>query len=181
MRIIVFGASGSGTTTLAKALAEKWNWIHLDADEYYWKKTNPPFQIKLPKQERNKNLKYDFIKSEEVIVSGSLITWDEYWNTAFDLGVFLILPQNVRMERLKKREIELYGEKLKFEKEIISKSEEFLKWAEKYDDELFDGRSISQHKKWIELLDCEVIEIGNLTNEERIEIVTEKIKNITNV
>lgn len=181
MKIIIFGASGSGTTTLSKTLAKRLNYIHLDADAYYWKKTNPPFQIKLPQQKRNENLKNDFIQSEEVIISGSLITWSEYWNTAFDLGIFLRLPKTIRMERLKKREIEMYGEKLKSDNEIISKSKEFLEWAEKYDDESFDGRNITQHKKWIELLDCNIIEIeGDMTNDERMEIVTKRIKTTAN-
>jgi len=36
--IIVFGASGSGTTTLAKELARVLNFAHFDADDYYWQK-----------------------------------------------------------------------------------------------------------------------------------------------
>jgi len=181
LRIIVFGASGSGTTTLAKTLAKRLNRIYLDADEYYWKKTNPPFQTKLPLKKRNKNLKTDFVKSGKVIVSGSLVTWSDYWNTAFDLGIFLKIPKSLRMERLQNREFERYGSKLKTDREIIKKSNEFLQWAEKYDDESFTGRSINQHKKWIELLDCEIIQIeGDLTNDERLEIVIEKIETTTN-
>lgn len=177
LKIIIFGASGSGTTTLGKTLAKKLNSIHLDADDYYWEKTDPPFQIKVPVQKRNEELKNDLIESTEVVVSGSLITWGEYWNTAFDLGIFLRLPKNIRMKRLKKREVALYGEMLKSDEEIMAKSNEFLAWAEKYDDPSFEGRSITRHKRWIELLDCTVIEIeGDLTNDERLKRVIEGIE-----
>ncbi|CAM1340065.1 AAA family ATPase [Tenacibaculum amylolyticum] len=180
MRIIIFGASGSGTTTLAKTLAEKLNWTHLDADNYYWEKTTPPFQKKVAKQKRNKNLQEDFLKSNQVIVSGSLATWESYWNTAFDLGVFLRIPAPIRMERLLKREEALYGEQLLHNPEIIANSKAFLDWAAQYDDPLFTGRSITQHKKWIEKLSCKVIELtGDLTNEERMGIVINNILSIS--
>ena len=177
MKIIIFGASGSGTTTLAKSLAQQLNCIHLDADEYYWEKTDPPFQVKLPLEKRNENLKTDFHQNEQVIISGSLLTWGDYWNTAFDLGVFLRLPPSIRMERLQHREEVRYGTQLKTNPKIIQQSKDFLDWAARYDDAAFDGRSITQHKKWVQLLDCEVIEIKeNLTNAERMNIVIEKIK-----
>lgn len=172
MKIIIFGASGVGTTTLANGLAKRLNAIHLDADEYYWEKTEPPFQIKLPLEKRNENLKADFNKHQKVIISGSLITWSDYWNTAFDIGIFLQLPPAIRMERLKNREQERYGHQLKTDQQLIKKSANFLAWAAKYDDASFEGRSISQHKKWIQLLSCEVLSITrDLTNEERIKMV----------
>lgn len=176
MRVIVFGASGSGTTTLAKTLATALGWKHLDADDYYWEKTNPPFQEKVPLQKRNEHLKKDFLQSNKVIVSGSLVTWDPYWNTAFDLGVFLRIPKDIRLERLLDREKALYGDQLVHNKEIKAKSEAFIQWAKKYDDASFDGRSITQHQTWIKMLSCKVIEIeGDLRNDERMAIVTNNI------
>jgi adenylate kinase family enzyme len=35
-RIHILGASGSGTTTLAKALANELGYKHFDTDDYYW-------------------------------------------------------------------------------------------------------------------------------------------------
>ena len=42
-RVHVFGASGSGTTTLGRALAEALGSVHLDTDAYFWESTDPPF------------------------------------------------------------------------------------------------------------------------------------------
>ncbi len=179
MKTIIFGASGSGTTTLASSLSEMLKWIHLDADDYYWAKTKIPFQVKLPQKVRNQNLRKDFELAENVIVSGSLVSWDAYWTGAFDLGVFLTLPPNIRMERLINRETERYGERLKSDIEIKKKSQAFLKWAERYDDKSFDGRSIVQHKEWIKLLKCKTIEIeGDLSNDERMKIVIDQIQKL---
>ena len=177
MKIIIFGASGTGTTTLGKSIAEKLNWIHLDADDYYWEDTDLPFQKKIQLETRNANLKTDLHNYENVIISGSLITWSTYWNTAFDLGVFLVLPKNIRMKRLWNREVDRYGEKLNTDQAIKVKAKAFLEWAEKYDDRTFQGRSIKLHRDWMELLDCEIVELnGDLTNDERLDIVVKKIE-----
>ncbi len=68
MKILIFGASGSGTTTLAKELACKSNFVHLDADDYYWKQTKNPYTEKVPLYKRNENIKKDFFKHENVVV-----------------------------------------------------------------------------------------------------------------
>ncbi len=56
MKLLIIGASGSGTTTLGKALSEVTDFTHLDVDYYYWKPTNPPFQEKKLVTERQENL-----------------------------------------------------------------------------------------------------------------------------
>lgn len=180
MRIIIFGASGSGTTTLGRSLAEKLAWTFLDADDYYWEKTSPPFQIKIDKEVRNYNLKKDFNSYENVIISGSLVTWSPYWNSAFDLGIFLRIPKAVRMQRLMKREAQRYGDKLLSDQEIIKQSDIFLNWASQYDNEEFDGRSISQHKHWIKSVDFKVFELnGDITNADLVRLVLDKIKKVS--
>jgi adenylate kinase family enzyme len=57
MKIIIFGASGVGTTTLENEI-DKWtNFKHLDVDTYYWKKTESPFQEKTELEKPNTTLK----------------------------------------------------------------------------------------------------------------------------
>jgi adenylate kinase family enzyme len=36
MKILIFGASGSGTTTVGKSLAEILDYIHMEVDDYYY-------------------------------------------------------------------------------------------------------------------------------------------------
>lgn len=179
MKIIIFGASGTGKTTLGNLMSAKLNWTYLDSDDYYWEKTNPPFQTKIPLEKRNEQLKTDFNNNENVIVSGSLCTWSSFWNTAFDLGIFLNLPKAVRMKQLLNREIERYGEALTTDKVVQETSRIFLEWAAGYDDENNEGASIKQHRDWIAEMDCEVIEVsGDLTSEERLAIILKEIEAI---
>jgi adenylate kinase family enzyme len=60
MKVFIFGASGSGTTTLANEIEKRAYFKHLDVDDYYWKKTEPAFQEKTPLNKRNEKLKADF-------------------------------------------------------------------------------------------------------------------------
>lgn len=169
MKLIIFGASGSGTTTLGKTLGRELGWKHLDADDYYWAKTDPPFQHKLALLERNTQLWTAFISEPHVIISGSLVTWGSEWEKAFDVGVFLHIPPQLRMERLRKRELERYGDQLEKSSKAKESSEAFLEWAKKYDDPSFEGRSITQHENWIKRMSFPVLKlIGDIPTKKRI-------------
>lgn len=182
MKIVIFGASGSGTTTLGKSVAQQLDWVHLDADDYYWEPTDPPYQVKVPQAVKNQNIKRDFLAHENVIISGSLVTWGEYWNTAFDLAVFLYIPQETRLERLKKREQAMYGDAFFTDPQIIKNFHAFIDWAKQYDDLSFEGRNITQHKNWIKTLSCKTLEMeGDMTNEERMQRLLEEIKKHQNL
>ena len=181
MKILIFGASGSGTTTLANEIETKTDFKHLDVDDYYWKKTNPPYQEKIPLTKRNENLKADFEKYKNVVVSGSMVSWGKEWETAFDLAIFIRLENTVRMARLKKRETQRYGEKLLTDKKILKNSNEFLEWSNQYENPNFKGRSLKIHNNWIEMLDCKILRLNGATElSNKVEIVLNEIKTCYN-
>jgi adenylate kinase family enzyme len=177
MKIIVVGASGSGTTTLGKSLASTLNYIHLDADDYYWEKTNPPFREKIPLGKRNASLATEFKQTENVVLSGSLVSWGDPWKTAFDLAIFLFLPNEIRMKRLRAREVERYGSLLLTDPFYRKNSQAFLDWAQRYDDPAFEGRSLQAHLNWLNSLDCPVLRIeGEIELKDQIKTVLDKIR-----
>ncbi len=176
MKIHIFGASGSGTTTLGKALHQKTGYRHLDADNYYWEKTDPPFQIKIPLAKRNQLITNHFLAQANCIISGSMVSWGTAWASAFNLYVFLYLPPAIRMQRLRDREIERYGDSLKSNEKIRMESKAFLDWASQYDDGTFQGRSLAIHLDWIKVLDGKVLKIeGDTTVEERVDLVIKQL------
>lgn len=179
---MIFGGAGTGKTTLASLFANKTNFKHIDSDDYYWKKTNIPFQEKVPLKERNEKLKIDFYKYENVVVSGCMISWGEEWSTAFDLAIFLVLENTKRMERLKKREVERYGHRLFTDKIIKQESESFLEFANNYDNPNFDGTTIGLHKSWIEEIQCKVLTLnGESELNENVEKILKEIKTTGNI
>ncbi|MEO1514837.1 MAG: AAA family ATPase [Bacteroidota bacterium] len=176
MKAIVFGASGSGTTTLARSLAEEMGWPHLDSDDYYWKKTDPPYQEPYSSVERQANIRHDFEAVPNLVLSGGVIGWNAHWMTAFDLAIFLRIPPHIRMHRLRQRELERYGQRWQTDPIIRETSAEFLEWAQQYDNPDFDDKDISLHLRWLEELSCPCLRLeGDLSNEERVRLAVEKI------
>ena len=46
MRTLITGASGSGTSTLARSVAARLGIAVFDTDDYFWLPTSPPFVSK---------------------------------------------------------------------------------------------------------------------------------------
>ena len=162
MKILVFGASGSGTTTLGMEVAKRIGFTHLDVDDFYWAPTEPPFQKKVPLAKRNSALRKACKRHEHVVVSGSLVSWGTEWESTFDLAIFMTLEKKVRMERLVKREKARFGADLRKNSTIRQTSEAFLEWAAQYDDPEFTGRSLKLHEDWIKKLSCEVLRLAGV-------------------
>jgi adenylate kinase family enzyme len=158
--IHIVGASGSGTTTLAVALAEAIGARHLDTDSFYWLPTSPPFQDKRPVAERLALIRAAFAESERWVLSGSLLYWGVELASAFDLVVFLFVPPAVRMARTEARERERYGDKILPGGEMHESHLAFLAWSRSYDTETTSGRNLINHTAWLASLTCPVLEIA---------------------
>ncbi len=102
--IHIFGASGSGTTTLGKKICEELGYTQMDTDDYFWMPTEPKFTHKRPIKERVELMKNDINKSDNVVISGSLTDWGNELIPYFTLAIRIEMKQSVRIERLKKRE-----------------------------------------------------------------------------
>jgi adenylate kinase family enzyme len=149
MRIHITGASGAGTTTLAAALAQELWLNHVDADNYYWLPTSPPFKQKRNAHDRVALLREALYSEPGVVLSGSVCGWGAEVEDAFDLIVFLYLPATLRLERLRRREIERYG----------AADPAFLEWASQYDEGPSEGRSLAKHKAWLAQRRCPVLRL----------------------
>src|SRR3977135_1816568 len=109
-RIHIFGASGSGTTALASALASKHGHRHLDTDDFFWLPTDPPYRERRPRELRFELLRRALAESSSWVLSGSLCGWGDPLMAEFELVVFLVVPTPVRLARLRARELRRYGQ-----------------------------------------------------------------------
>ncbi len=156
-RIHIFGASGSGTTTLGKVLASKLSIAFFDSDDYYWQKTDPPYRQSYPKEERANRLLADMKGLDDWVLSGSVLKWGDPLIPLFTLAVFVSCPHDLRLERLKKRERERYGSRIEAGGDMYASSQEFLAWASSYDIAGPETRSLNSHQSWLKTLACPVI------------------------
>jgi len=176
MKLHIFGASGSGVTTLGERLSETLHIPYFDSDDYFWEKSDPPFTIRRDPSIRNLIIQEKLKETDDWILGGSVINWGEIFPD-FSLVVFLWLPPAVRLERLKKREFKRYGELIFLDTNRKNKFEEFITWAEDYDNCTgIANRNVKAHEKWLNKINCSVLELrGDLTVEERQRMILDKV------
>jgi adenylate kinase family enzyme len=170
MKLHIFGASGSGVTTLGNALASKLGLAYFDSDDYFWQPSDPPYIQKRGQNERNQLIMNDLNEADSWILGGSILNWGDGLFSGFDLVIFLYLPKDVRMERLKKREFERFGDIIYTDPARIKKFADFMVWASDYDDNSgIANRTLQAHRQWLATISCPVLEIlGDLTTSERM-------------
>ena len=157
--IHIFGASGSGTTTLGKRISEELGWKHMDTDDYFWMPTDPKFTIKRPTEERLALIKRDIEQSENVVISGAFGGWGDPLIPHFTLAIRIELDQNIRIERLRKRESARFGARIEPGGDMYLHHLDFIEWAKKYDTGDMTHRSKMRHDAWEKTLPCEVIHL----------------------
>lgn len=162
-RIHIFGASGSGTTTLGRALATHLCIHHFDTDDYFWVKTAIPYTVKTDIAKRRERLESDLLKNHEWVLSGSLTTWGDFAIPLFTLAVFLWIPSDIRIKRLREQETNRYGtDAISSGGWFYQNHREFIEWASGYDFGGLDTRSRVLHEQWMSSLPCRLLRIEGL-------------------
>jgi adenylate kinase family enzyme len=175
-RIHILGASGSGTATLGRALAARLQYPHFDTDDYFWLLTDPPFTHQRERFERQQLLMGDLTVQDAWVVSGSLCGWGDVAIPLFELVVFLWIPHDIRMARLRRREQERFGERILPGGDMYEQSQAFLAWAASYDEGGLDIRSRQRHGQWLSTLPCPIVYFeGEYTIEEQLAVLMVEI------
>jgi adenylate kinase family enzyme len=160
MRVHIVGASGSGTTTLGRAVAARLGSTHLDTDDFFWLPSDPPFETIRVRAERQALLGDALARHPGWVLSGSLCGWGDVFIPRFDLVVFLWLAPDVRLARLVERERARYGDAAVVPGgPLRAKSEAFLAWAARYDAGGTEERSRAMHEQWLATLPCPVLRL----------------------
>jgi adenylate kinase family enzyme len=178
-RIHILGASGSGTSTLARALSEKLGYQHFDTDNYYWLPSEEPFTQPRPIDQRRALLERDLAAHENWVLSGSLCGWGDLFIRYFELVIFLWIPSDIRMSRLLDRERERYGIDMEPGGKRYLNHKTFMEWAARYDSGGPEIRSKALHEAWLAELTCPVLRLEeDMTVEARVDAVLQKLNGL---
>lgn len=139
LRVLIMGGPGSGTSTLAAALAERPGWEHLETDDFQWLDQVPPFTRKVDEATRLLNILNALKPQQNIAVAGSIVDWGEALENAFDLIVFRVLDTPLRLQRLISRERQRYD----------TADPVFIEWASQYEQGGRPGRSRASHEAWL--------------------------------
>jgi hypothetical protein len=154
LRIIITGASGSGTSTLGRSLASRLASQHFDADDFYWLPTDEPYCDKRPVPDRLTLMDAVFVPRRDWVLSGSVMGWDETLRPRLTLAVLLVLDAGLRMARLERREALRRGDAILPGGPLHASYAYFMDWCRGYDDPAFTGRSLRRHQAWLAGLPC---------------------------
>jgi adenylate kinase family enzyme len=159
-RIHIMGASGSGVTTLGRALANALALPQHDSDDYFWLPTVPPYQTQRAVVDRLRLMREMFLPRADWVLSGSLAGWGDELIPLFDIVVFVQTARDLRLQRLRAREAAHFGA------DAVApggwrndETESFVEWASHYEDGTRDGRSLAKHEAWLAHLPCPVLRL----------------------
>ena len=94
------------------------------------------------------------------VLSGSLCGWGDVFIPEFDGVIYLWLPVETRLARIRERERLRYGaDRIASGGDLHTVFEKFLSWAAAYDDASDNLRSRDRELAWLEELSCPVLRI----------------------
>ncbi len=170
--IHLFGASGSGTSTIGRFICDKLGYDFMDTDDYFWEATNPPYQVKRGVADRVALMRSDIARTDNAVISGSLVDWGDVLIPLFTLAIRVETDTAIRMERLKRREREHFGSRIDIGGDMYETHRKFMDWAASYDSGDLNRRSKLKHDTWQKKLPCRVILLdGSLPVEKNFELI----------
>ncbi len=168
--IIVCGMNGAGKSTLGRALAQKLGYRFIDIEDMYFSKTDLNYLYSAPRtDEEVEELLMQEIAGCKAFVFASLRgNYSVRLSESFDLAVYVDVPKDVRLERVKKRSYEKFGERALPGGDLYEKEQRFFEMCANRDEHIAEN--------WAKTLKCPVIRVDGLkTVEENVAVIIENI------
>lgn len=164
--IIIIGPSGSGKTTLGKIAAQKLGYPYFDVDDYIWKQnTDSPYTQMYTQDEKISRLSNDIAPYEHFVMAGSMSSFHYAFDEMFEMMVLLYVSPDIRIERVHKRAIERFGERVLEGGDMYEAHMRFLNDNRRYEE---DGSpNMREQKEWMENMSCVKIELDGAAELEK--------------
>ncbi len=154
--IVIFGANGSGKTTLGRELAQILGFKHMDHETYAFEKSEIPYTNERSRDEQIKLMLTDIGKSCGFVLSAVTGDFGSEIESLYDLAVHIEAPLELRIERVKQRDIEKFGDRINEGGDMYDGHQKFIEFA--------TSRPLSKIEKWTETLSCPVIRVDGTTD-----------------
>ena len=170
MRIIICGLNGAGKSTLGRVLAGRLHYEFRDIENYYFPKTDDKYEYSVQRTEEEVAalLLKDLEDNENVVLASVRGNYSEQIEKLFDLAVYIELPKDIRMARVRKRSHDKFGDRMLPGGDLYESEERFFKMVE--------ARSDDHAKGWLTDLTCPVIYIdGGVEVENNVTMLVQKV------
>ena len=166
--ICVCGLNGSGKTTFGAALAKKLNFKHMDIENYYFTQTDNPYASARSREEVEVLLLEDVRNNPCFVFSAVNGNMNHEINSCYDLVVYLEVPQEIRMKRIRLRAFDKFGDRVLPGGDMYEQEEKFFEFAQK--------RTPAKIECWLQTLTCRVVRLdGSKPVKDNIKALIEQI------
>lgn len=149
--ILITGLNGCGKSTVCRLLAEKLNYFAMDVEDYYFIKSDTPYSKFHTLEETQTLMEKDIEKHNNFVLATVNCNWGDKINSAFKLAVLLKAPLDLRMERIKNREYEKYGDRILQGGDLYESQQKFHSKV--------SARTDSHMDKQMQFISCPVLEL----------------------
>lgn len=158
-RLNILGASGSGATTLGRAIAESLSIPHFDSDDFYHLPVDPPYSQQRDPVSRAALVESELGRWQSWVLSGGVAGWQPAARIEFTLVVFLWIPMELRMERLRARGYARFGPRIRPGGDMHADHESFIEWAAGYDRGDVEGKTRPRHEAYLATQTCPILRL----------------------
>lgn len=153
--IAIVGGNGSGKSTFGKALADMLGYKHIDVEDYAFRDSAVPYTESRPVSEMRKMIFRDIQKHGDFALSSVGGDMGEEINALYKTIVYIQVPLDVRMERVKQRAIDRFGNRVLSGGDMYVQEQEFLNFVA--------VRTLERTDRWVQKAGLPVIYVDGTT------------------
>lgn len=166
--IIVFGLNGCGKTTVGRELAKRLRCKHMDVEDYYFPPAEIPFSVSRTRDEVRQMMLEEINKHSSYVLSSVSCDWGEEIMDTFGLAVLLSAPPEVRLERIRRRDVARFGARVLEGGDLCEQQQRFYTFAASRTEDKVRGQAA--------MLPCPLLELdATLPVKETVEIISGRL------
>ena len=162
-RIIVCGLNGAGKSTFGRALAKELDCAFFDIEDFYFpdRREGDAYVSSIPREEVSSRLLAALKESSAFVLASVTADYGGAAEACFDLAVFLHVPDEVRMQRVRTRSFSKFGARMLPGGDLYEQEERFFS--------LVINRTEERVSSWLERTGIPVVHLdGTLPVEENL-------------
>ncbi len=169
--ILICGLNGAGKSTLGKALAEKLHFYFIDNEDLYFPKTDPLYLYASPRprHEVERILLREIRTHENFVFTSVKGDYGKAVCSYFDYIVWIIAPGEIRLQRVKNRSFQKFGDRMLPGGDLHEPEERFFDFV-KY-------RKDDSIEEWLKSMSCPILRLdGKNPVEDNVKAVMEVLQ-----
>ena len=172
--IAIVGGNGSGKTTLGRQLAQLLGCKHMDVEDFYFKESAIPYANPRTREEVQALLLADMARHPRFILSAVNGDMGSEINARYDAVVYIEVPLKIRMERVKQRSLDQFGDRVREGGDMYEQEQKFFRFVA--------GRSLDKVEAWVQSMTCPVWRVdGSLPIEENTRRIVDLVNRISSI